>query len=147
MRRAVGGVVPGVAIAREDGRIGDALLGDQAFERGEPVPVIGVAAVGVARRLRALDLRGKRRRPFRPGEEAAAIERQRHREGLRLPRLVKDRPALVARQARHRHGSSAKAARSASRRCRSRRLQIGLERLDRDGDRRIGLLAPQFARR
>ena len=65
VRRAVGGVVPGVAVARERRRVGDALLGDQAFERGEPVPVIGVAGVGIAGGLRALDLLGRAPPPIR----------------------------------------------------------------------------------
>src|SRR5438105_15111809 len=56
VRRAVGGVVPGVVVARE--RLGrrHALLGDQTLQRGEPVMVVGLASVGIARRLRALDL-------------------------------------------------------------------------------------------
>src|SRR5215208_4201000 len=47
VRGAVGGAVPGVAVARQIGRVGDALLRDQPFERGQPVLVIGVAGVGV----------------------------------------------------------------------------------------------------
>src|SRR5260221_2447308 len=58
VRGAVGGPVPGIVIMFEACRVGDALLGDQPFERGEPVLVIGVAGIGVARRLRPLDLRG-----------------------------------------------------------------------------------------
>src|SRR5947209_3712515 len=48
VRGAVGSAVPGVAVAREAGGVGDALLGDKALQRGEPVPVIGVAGVGIA---------------------------------------------------------------------------------------------------
>src|SRR5262244_3408400 len=101
VRRTVRGMVPGVAIAGEARSIDDALLGNEAFERVEPMPIIGVAAIGVARLLRALDLLGQRRRPFRPGEKATATERQGHCKGLRLPGLVEYGSALVARQARH----------------------------------------------
>ena len=64
VRRAVGGVIPGVLIARERRRVGHALLGDEALERVEPVAVVGLAGVGIARGLRALDLVGERRGPF-----------------------------------------------------------------------------------
>ena len=56
VRRAVGGVVPGIVIARERVAIGDVFLGDEMFERVEPVPVVGFAGIGIAGRLRALDL-------------------------------------------------------------------------------------------
>ena len=100
VRRAVGGMVPGVAVARERGRVGHALLGDDALERVEPVPVIGLAGVGIAGRLRALDLVRQGRRPFGPGEQPARVQRERHREGLRLPRLAEHRAFRVARDAR-----------------------------------------------
>src|SRR5436305_1422226 len=80
----------------------DALLGDEAFERLEPVPVVSVAGIGVAFGLRPLDLRAERLGPFRSGEQAASVQRQGYREGLRFPRLAEDRAALVARQARQR---------------------------------------------
>ena len=76
--------------------------GDDALERVEPVVVIGLASIGIARRLRALDLLGKGGRPFRPGEDAAVVQGERHREGLRLPRLAEHRPFRIARNARHR---------------------------------------------
>src|SRR5229473_919045 len=79
VRGAVGGVLPGVAITREAGGVGDALFGDEAFERGEPVPVVSLAGIGVALSLRALDLGGEGRRPFGPAEQPAPIERQGHR--------------------------------------------------------------------
>src|SRR4051812_12525250 len=41
MRRAVGGVIPGVAVAVQDISRRDALGGNQAFECGQPMPVIG----------------------------------------------------------------------------------------------------------
>ena len=94
--RAVGGVVPGVAIAMQGIRCRDALGGDERFQRGEPVPVIGLAGVGIAFGLRALDLRAQRLRPFLPGEDAGLVQRQRHGEGARLPRLAKYRAVLVA---------------------------------------------------
>src|SRR5579864_3760617 len=98
VRGGVGGALPGIAIAGLQGPVGDAFLGDQAFERIEPVVVIGVARIGVARRLGALDLAGEGRRPFGPGKQPALMQRQRHREGLRLPWLAEHRPLLTARQ-------------------------------------------------
>src|SRR5947209_8215648 len=77
VRGAVGGMVPGVAIARQGVTAGDAFLGDDALERGEPMPVIGLPGVGVAHGLRALNLVGQYRRPFAPGEQAALVERKR----------------------------------------------------------------------
>src|SRR5260370_23542458 len=71
MRRAVGGVVPGVAIAIEGLGGRDAFRRDQSFQCRQPMPVIGLAGVGIAGRLRALDLIGKRRNPFVPREQAA----------------------------------------------------------------------------
>src|SRR5262249_59812757 len=78
VRRAVGGVVPGVAIARERPCVGHALAGDEPLERIEPVPVIGLAGVAIAGRLRPLDLLGERRRPFAPAEQAALVQPERH---------------------------------------------------------------------
>src|SRR5438105_10262855 len=92
-------MAPGVAIARQRVRAGDAFFGDDALERSEPMPVIGLAGVGVAQRLRAPDLVGQYRRPFAPAEQAALVEREREREGLRLPGRAKDRPLAVARDA------------------------------------------------
>ena len=82
--------------------IGDALFVDQTFERIEPVPVIAFARIGIASGLRALDFLGQRVGPFGPGEQAALMQRQRHGEGLRLPRLAKHRPVLVPRHPRYR---------------------------------------------
>src|ERR1700733_9950078 len=87
VRGAFAGVLPGVARARELLRVGDALLGDDALQRGEPVMIIGLAGVGIAGGLRLLDLVTERRRPFRPGEQAALVERQRQRKRFRFPRL------------------------------------------------------------
>ncbi len=36
--------------------------------------------------------------PLAPGEHTTRVERERHREGLRLPRRLEHRPVLVARQ-------------------------------------------------
>ena len=44
------------------------LSATMTFERGEPVPVIGLAGIGIAGRLRFLDFVAERRRPFTPGE-------------------------------------------------------------------------------
>ena len=78
VRRRVGGAFPGVAVTGQGRRVGDAFLGDEAFERGEPVLVIGVAGIGVAGGLGALDLLGEGRGPFGPGEEPALVQRYRH---------------------------------------------------------------------
>jgi hypothetical protein len=56
VRRAIGRVVPGVLITRERRRVGDALLGDQPLKRVQPVPIVGLAGVGIGRGLRALNL-------------------------------------------------------------------------------------------
>src|ERR1700712_1772424 len=45
VRRAVGGVVPGVAVAVQGFGAGDALGGDQSFQGRQPVPVIGLPGV------------------------------------------------------------------------------------------------------
>src|SRR5512136_2317918 len=63
VRRAVGGVIPGIAIAGKRRPIGNALFRDQALEGVEPVPIVGSAKIGIARRLRPLDLGSERRRP------------------------------------------------------------------------------------
>src|SRR5204862_4428557 len=63
-------------------------------------PIIGIASVRVARRLGPIDFRRESGGPFRPGEKAALVQGQGHREGLRLPGLAKYRAAfLIARQA------------------------------------------------
>ena len=104
MRRAVGGVIPGVVVAGQGRGVGDALFRDEAFEGVEPVAVVCLAGVGIAGRLRPLDLGAERRRPFRPGEQAAGMEREGHGEGLRLPRLAKHRAFGVAGNARNGDG-------------------------------------------
>src|SRR6185369_15766144 len=91
VRRAIGGVVPGVLVARKRRRVGHALLRDEAFERVEPMMIIGLAGVGIALALSALDLLGERRGPFGPLEQSALVQRQRHGEGLRLPWLAEYR--------------------------------------------------------
>src|SRR5580704_8328873 len=99
MRGAFAGMLPGVARALQLPRVGDAFFGDDALQRGEPVMIIGLAGVGIARGLRLLDLVTERCRPFRPGEQATLIERQRQRERLRFPRLAEHRPVVVTRDA------------------------------------------------
>src|SRR5258708_29500643 len=101
MRRAVGGVVPGIAVAMQGIGGGDALLGNQAFQRRQPVPVIGLAGVGITAGLRACNFVGERCRPFVPGEQAPLMQRQRHRKSLRFPGFAKYRAIIVAGNARH----------------------------------------------
>src|SRR5882757_6427578 len=64
MRRAVGGVIPGIVIARQRRRVGDTLFRHQSLQGIEPVPVVGRAGVGIARFLCPLDLAGEGRGPF-----------------------------------------------------------------------------------
>src|SRR4029077_6299799 len=71
MRRAVGGMVPGIAVAMLGFEAGYALRRDQPLKRGEPMPVIGFAGVGIAARLRAFDFLCKRCGPLVPREDAA----------------------------------------------------------------------------
>src|SRR5260370_15501045 len=73
MRRAVGGVVPGVAIAIEGLGRGDAFRPDPPFHRREPMPVIGLAGIGIAGGPRAPDFIGKRCSPFVPPEQSARL--------------------------------------------------------------------------
>src|SRR5580704_4920676 len=96
VRRALAGMLPGMAGARELARVGDAFFGDDALQCSEPMMIIGLAGVGIAGGLRLLDLVAQRRRPFRPGEQAALVERQRQRKRFRLPRLAEYRPVVVA---------------------------------------------------
>jgi len=49
--------------------------------------------------LRLFNLLTKHRRPLRPGEQAFFVQRQRHRECMRLPWRAKDRAIVVARYA------------------------------------------------
>ena len=64
MRRAVGGMVPGVAVAVLGFQRRNAFRSDQFFQRREPVSIVGYPRVGIAARLRQLDFISKRRRPF-----------------------------------------------------------------------------------
>src|ERR1700733_9088172 len=96
VRRALAGALPGVARAAERRRVGEALLSDDALERGQPVMVISLAGIWIAGGLRLLDLVAQRRRPFLPGEQAALVERQRQSECFRFPRLAENRPVADA---------------------------------------------------
>ena len=68
-----------------------ALARGEALERREPVAIVILAGVGLAAAAHFADHFRERRRPFLPGEEAALVQRQRHRERLRFPRRVEDR--------------------------------------------------------
>src|ERR1051325_5095907 len=105
VRRAVGRMIPGVLIARKRCRVGHAPLGDEALQRIEPVLVVCLAGVGIARALRALDLLGERCGPLRPGEQSALMQRERHRERLRLPRLAEHGAIRIARDRSEEHTS------------------------------------------
>src|ERR1700710_2058033 len=56
MRRAICRMVPGIAVAVYSVGRRDPFCCDQLFQRREPMPVIGLAGVGIARGLRAFDL-------------------------------------------------------------------------------------------
>src|SRR3954454_13798335 len=73
VRRAIRRMIPSVLIAGKRRGVGHALLGDEALERIEPVAVVGLAGVGIACALSALDLFGQRRRPLRPCEQPALV--------------------------------------------------------------------------
>src|SRR6516162_10522613 len=74
VRCAICRVVPGVAIAPERFERSYALGGNQPLQCSEPMPVIGLAGVGIACRLRPLDLAAERLGPFRPGEHATLMQ-------------------------------------------------------------------------
>ena len=67
---------PGVAIACERLRVRRAFRGDDALERVEPMPVVGLTGVGIAGRLRALDLLRQDVGPFRPSEQTARMREE-----------------------------------------------------------------------
>ena len=101
VRGAVGGMVPGIAVAVQGFGRGHAFRRDKLFERRQPMPVIGLAAVGVTGRLGAPDFIGERRRPFVPREQSARVQRQRHGEGLCFPGFAKHRSVGVTGNAGH----------------------------------------------
>src|SRR5437763_14316393 len=71
-RRSVRGALccasPGIAIAREHLAIRHAFRSDNALKRIEPMPVIGLASIGIAGGLGALDLLREHCCPLRPRE-------------------------------------------------------------------------------
>src|SRR5262249_29597193 len=69
----------------------NSLLGEEAFERVEPMVVIGLARIGVAARLRARDLVAERRSPFFCGEKTSLAQREHDCKRMRLPRLTENR--------------------------------------------------------
>src|SRR6185295_11683100 len=68
VRRVARGLGPGVLALRQLVAADQALGGDQALERGEPVQVVGVAEIGVAGGLRGADLAGEGLGPLGPRE-------------------------------------------------------------------------------
>ncbi len=68
VRRARASALPGVASPRHHGRVGHAFFGENAFQRGEPMPVVGFARIGIAGRLRFFDFFTQYFRPLFPGE-------------------------------------------------------------------------------
>ena len=101
MRGAFARALPGVASSRQHIYIGKAFGGDDAFQRRQPVVIIGLAGVGIAGSLRLLDFIAERRGPFGPGEQAAVVKLQRQRKGFGLPGRAEHRPFGIARDACH----------------------------------------------
>jgi hypothetical protein len=104
VRRAFARALPGLAGPGECRRVGQTFVREDAFERGEPVMIIGLAGVRIAGRLRFLDFCAEGSRPFPPGEKAALVERNSECKCLRFPRLVKYRAVVVARNRLYRLG-------------------------------------------
>ena len=104
MRRAVGGTVPSMTITYQGFFARDAFLSDQPLEGRKPVSIVGLAGVRVSGSLRAFDFVPECRRPLSPGEQTALLERDRHGEGLRFPRLAEYRSLLVTWKTGHRRG-------------------------------------------
>src|SRR5438132_10002758 len=70
------------------------------------------------------------------------MQGDRHREGLRLPRLAENRALRIARNARH--GIGRAAGKRGVDTAHSGRLEIGLERIDRDLEGRVGVRSPKL---
>ncbi len=98
VRRAPRGLLPFPLAPRQRFRAREALGGRDALERGEPVPIILVAGVGLAALPDFADHGGKRLRPLGPRECAALVQRERQRKSLRLPRCAKYRAVGAPRQ-------------------------------------------------
>src|SRR4029079_10998562 len=94
------GALPRTPVTLEIARRARPFRRDDRLERGEPVPVVRVAEIAIARSLRGRDLRSQRLRPFFPAEKSAVMERERHRERLRFPRLPQPRLPLLPRPPR-----------------------------------------------
>src|SRR6266536_498962 len=73
--------ISGVAVARQRFPAGNVFAGNELFQRGEPVAVIGRAEIGIAGGLGGADLL-ERSRPFGPSEHTALVKRERHTAGL-----------------------------------------------------------------
>jgi hypothetical protein len=82
MRGSVRRTLPGFVMLRERLRRGRAFFSDHAFERREPMVVVGFSGVGIAGGLGFLDFLTEHGGPFAPGEQSFFVERQRHRKGV-----------------------------------------------------------------
>src|SRR5258708_12283429 len=71
MRRAIRRALPGVVIALERSTICDALAGDHAFKRREPVTIVGLAGIRIPCALRRLDFLTQHRGPPLPAAHPA----------------------------------------------------------------------------
>src|SRR6476660_1777114 len=95
MWRSLRGAVPGLAIERLGGAVGETLVCDHLLQRGEPMPVVALPGAGIAGGLPFLDFLAEGRRPILPGEDARLMQRDGHGEGTRLPRIANGRPLLI----------------------------------------------------
>jgi hypothetical protein len=84
------------AIESENGCVGNALLGHHFLKRGQPMPVVDLAGIGIVGGARFADLGPQRGGPFLPGEQPGLMQSDGDGEGARLPRLAKDATVLVA---------------------------------------------------
>ena len=67
--------LPGSVMLCERLRRGGAFCRDHAFERREPMVVVGFSGVGIAGGLRLFDLLAKHGGPLAPGEQTFFVQR------------------------------------------------------------------------
>src|SRR5262250_2096805 len=78
MWRRTRGALPRVLAFGQSPGVYACAFGDQVLERGKPMPVVSLPGIGIACRLCRLDLGGQGLGPFRPGEQALLMKRDRH---------------------------------------------------------------------
>ena len=96
------GAFPGLVMLLKRMRRGRTFCRDHAFERREPMAVVGFSGIGIAGGLGFLDFLTKHRGPLGPGKEIFFVQRQRHCKRMGFPGCAKDRTVLIAGNARKR---------------------------------------------